>query len=263
MPIFDEEVKVATEAVRDAAYFYMHHVNEVRIKESKLGVYDLVSSNDEAAEKMIIKAIREVFPDDSMVCEESGDSIRNDRKWIIDPIDGTINYTHNIPIFGTQVALVEGDEPLISVMFLPTTDEMFVAVRGHGATLNGAHLDMRHIEPIGRSLLSVGDYSKGRVDFRENQARLMELLRDHVGRIKMMGSSCFDFTMFAAGRTEYHARFVRNPWDFVPGFLMAKESGAVYDEDLFKKHELYVAACSKENLEEIVELIDGMIWYKG
>jgi len=262
MSAFEEETKIAVQAVLDAAHFYMMHENKVRIKPSELGSYDLVSSNDETAERMIIDAIRKAFPEDSFVCEESGKSIRNDRKWIVDPIDGTINYVHGLPIFGTQVALVEGEEPLVSVMYLPTNGELYVAEKGKGATRNGELLNMRHIAPMKHSLLSIGDYSKGRKDFRENQSRLMDALRDHVGRIKMVGSSCFDFTMFSSGRTEYHTRFVRNPWDFVPGFLMARESGAVYDEDLFKKRELYMAACSEENLQEIMNVINTVDWYQ-
>lgn len=263
MPAYSEESKVATEAVTRAVEYYMSHQNEVRIKSSPLGVYDLVSSNDEKAEKIIKQTISCTFPEDSFVCEESGSTIKNDRKWIVDPIDGTINYAHGIPIFGTQVALVEGDEPIVSVMCIPISHEMYIAKKGSGATLNGKKLDMRHVLPLNQSLLSIGDYSKGRMDFRENQSRLMDVLRDNAGRIKMMGSSCFDFTMFSAGRTEYHTRFVRNPWDFIPGFLMAQESGAVFDEDLFRKRELYMAACSDENLSEIMQYVDKMNWYAG
>ena len=139
---------------------------------------------------------------------------------------------------------------------------MYVAVKGRGATMNGQRLDMRHVIDMKKSLLSIGDYSRGSVEFRENQSRLMDVLRDKVGRIKMMGSSCYDFCMFSAGRVDYHTRFIRNPWDFVPGFLMARESGAVYDDDLYERKRLYMAACSEDNLSSIVDAVNlGMAWY--
>ena len=262
MTRYDREIGIATSAVRKAASVYLNGSSNVEDKDNPVGTYDVVSGNDILAERMIKDAISDAFPDDSFICEESGDDIHSDRKWVIDPIDGTINYTRGIPVFGTQVALTEGDEPLISVMYLPTCDEMYVAVKGDGATMNGQRLDMRHVIDMKKSLLSIGDYSRGSVEFRENQSRLMDVLRDKVGRIKMMGSSCYDFCMFSAGRVDYHTRFIRNPWDFVPGVLMARESGAVYDEDLFKRKKLYMAACSEENLSSIVDEVNlGMVWY--
>ena len=256
------EIEVATNAVKEAAELYMRDRKASKDKDSPVGTYDVVSENDILAEKMIKESISKAFPDDSFICEESGDDIHSDRRWIIDPIDGTINYVHGIPVFGTQVALTEGDEPLISVMFLPTCDEMYVAESGCGATMNGRKLDMRHTVEMKKSILSIGDYSRGSIEFRENQSRLMDVLRDRIGRIKMMGSSCYDFCMFASGRVDYHTRFIRNPWDFVPGFLLAKESGAVFDGDLYERKKLYIAACSEENLASITETINSeMVWY--
>ena len=248
--------------MKAAAGIYMKERGSVEDKATSVGTYDVVSENDIVAERMIKDIIHDAFPDDSFICEESGEDVHSDRRWIIDPIDGTINYVHGIPVFGTQVALVEGDDPLISVMFLPTFDELYVAESGHGAQMNGRKLDMHHVVELKKSLLSIGDYSRGSVEFRENQSRLMDVLRDRIGRIKMMGSSCYDFCMFSSCRVDYHTRFIRNPWDFVPGFLMAKESGAMYDDDLYDRKKLYMAACSEENLSEIVEVVNNNIkWF--
>ena len=259
---YEKEIETAVKAARRASALYMGNDSAVHAKGNEVGTYDVVSDNDVDAERMIIDTIRSEFPEDSFICEESGEQVRSDRRWIIDPIDGTINYVRGIPVFGTQIALTEGDQPLISVMYLPSSDEMFTSEKGSGAYLNGKRLDMRRKVGMKESVLSIGDYSRGSTEFRINQSRLMDVLRDSIGRIRMMGSSCFDFCSFSAGRTEYHTRFVRNPWDFVPGFLMAEESGAVYDEDLYKRKKLYMAACSEENLREIVSLIsERMEWY--
>lgn len=259
---YGKEIDTAVNAARKASALYMGNDSAVRAKGNDAGIYDVVSDNDVDAERIIMDTIRAEFPEDSFICEESGEQIRSERRWIIDPIDGTINYVRGIPVFGTQIALTEGDQPLISVMYLPSSDELFTAEKGCGAYMNGKRLNMRRTVRMKESVLSIGDYSRGSAEFRINQSRLMDVLRDSIGRIRMMGSSCFDFCSFAAGRTEYHARFIRNPWDFVPGFLMAEESGAVYDEDLYTRKKLYVAACSEENLQEIVSLIsERMEWY--
>lgn len=262
MSAYRREIDVAVSAIREAAQMYMTRESKTEKKTNSLGIYDVVTENDLLAEKMIVSRIREAFPEDGFECEETGKDVRNDRLWVIDPIDGTINYVHDIPVFGTQLALVVSGEPAVSVMYLPCTDEMFIAEKGEGAYLNGKRLDVRKVTDIRDCLLAIGDYSKGSVEFRENQVALMDALHDDVGRIKMMGSSCYDFTMFAAGRVDYHARFVRKPWDFLPGLLMVTEAGGVYDRELYERTKLFIVGTSEENVSQIRDVIDRkMVWY--
>ena len=92
--MYSRELDVATKAIRDASKEYIFKKSEVKIKDNDAGAYDVVSENDVLIENFIKKRISEAFPDDSFLCEESGEELRSDRVWVIDPIDGTVNYTH-------------------------------------------------------------------------------------------------------------------------------------------------------------------------
>ena len=263
-PLYSREIEIASQALKDAADMYLSKDTEVVRKENEMGVFDVVSGNDILVEGYVKSKLSDAFPEDSFYCEESGESGDTDRVWVIDPIDGTINYTRHIPIYGCQLALMIGGTPVISVLYLPEYDELFTAEKGCGAYLNGKRLDIRREIPMKDSILSIGDYSRGSRRFREDQVTVMNVLHDRVGRIKMMGSACCDFAFFASGRTDYHMRFVRKLWDFLPGMLLAQEAGAVYDKDLYDSRRLLVMAASESNLREIAEAIsENMVWYTG
>lgn len=258
---FEKETEVACSAFREASDLFLKKRSEVTLKENDMGVFDVVSGNDVLVEEYIKKNISESFPNDSFFCEESGETGSSERVWVIDPIDGTVNYTRNIPIYGCQLVLLVNREPAMSVLYLPENGEMYTAVRGHGASLNGKRLDVSSMVSMHDSIVSTSDYSRGSVEFRNGQVRFMEILHDKVARFKMLGSACCDFAYFASGRTDCHIRFVRNIWDFMPGMLLAEESGGIYDKELFDKHRLLIMCSSEEALKDMSSAIrNGMNW---
>ena len=256
---YDRELDVACRAIREASSRYISKRSGVRIKSNDMGAYDIVSDNDVLIEDFIKKCITEAFPGDSFLCEESGSQIDSDRVWVIDPIDGTVNYTHNIPLYGIQLALMVKDDAVMAVIYMPEFDEMYTAVKGHGAYLNEKRLNVRNDVSMHDSIVSTSDYSRGSVKYKEGQVRFMEILHDKVARFKMFGSASCDFAYFASGRTDCHIRFVRKLWDFMPGLLIAKEAGGIYDEDLFDEHRLLIMCSSEKALKDISALLkNGM-----
>jgi len=259
---YSEEIDVVKNAIRGASKLYYGVKYDTDVKDNELGIYDVVTQNDIIAEDHIIKVIKSAFPNDTFLCEEKdNNSLSDGRTWIIDPIDGTINYCRNIPLYGTQVALAVNKKPVVSAMFIPSTNEMYVAEVGKGAFLNDVPIHVSKTIGMHTSILSIGDYSRGSIKFRKDQHALMGILYEKIGRIKMIGSSCYDFVMFSSGRVDYHVRFIRNPWDFMPGLLLSDEAGGVYDKELLEKYSLYVAANSSQALEDICRIIRSeMIW---
>ena len=256
---YSKELDVACKAIREASSKYIFSESEVRIKDNDAGAYDVVSENDVLIENYIKDAIHSSFPEDSFLCEESGSQIYSDRVWVIDPIDGTVNYTHNIPLYGIQLALTVKDDAVMAVIYLPEFDEMYTAVKGEGAFLNGRRLDVRNDVSMHDSIVSTSDYSRGSAKYREGQIRFMELLHDKIARFKMFGSASCDFAYFASGRTDCHIRFVRNLWDFLPGLLISTEAGGIYDHELYDEHKLLIMCSSEKALIDISGVLrDGM-----
>ena len=255
---YSKETEVASKAIREASDRYIFKKSEVKIKDNDAGAYDVVSENDVLIENYIKDAISKTFPGDSFLCEESGEQKGSDRLWVIDPIDGTVNYTHNIPLYGIQLALMVKDEAVMAVIYLPEFDEMYTAEKGFGAYLNGERLDVRNDVSMHDTIVSTSDYSRGSVEYREGQVKFMELLHTKVARFKMFGSASCDFAYFASGRTECHIRFVRKLWDFLPGLLISIEAGGVYDRALYDEHRLLIMCSSEKALREISDILRTM-----
>ncbi len=262
MTSYESELNLAVDAVREAASKYNIGARDAEVKENAMGIYDLVTSSDKDAESFIVSKIISTFPEDNIIGEEGVKTVLTDnRTWVIDPIDGTVNYTHNIPIYGTQVALLIDKQPVMSVIYLPNTDEMFTAIKGNGAYLNGKRITVSDTGNLKSCLISLGDYSRGSEEFRVNQSTLMSGIYDKVGRVKMMGAACYDFASFAAGRIDMHIRFVREPWDFMPGLLLASEAGGQYNQQLYDEHKLLVMSNNYDNLQNFVAVVaDVLQW---
>ena len=256
---YRREIDVACKAIKEASDKYIFTKSEVKRKGKDTDNYDVVSENDVLIENYIKQAITKEFPEDSFICEESGSNVKSERVWVIDPIDGTVNYTHNIPLYGIQLALMVKDDAVMSVIYLPEFDELYTAVKGQGAFLNGRKLDVRNHVSMHDTIVSTSDYSRGSKEFREGQILFMELLHDKVARFKMFGSACCDFAYFASGRTDCHIRFVRNIWDFMPGLLISKEAGGIYDQELYDMYRLLIMCSSEEALNDISKVLrEGM-----
>lgn len=237
---------------REASAIVMGGDRRACEKGTALGVYDVVTDSDVRTERFILSRIAEEYPDHSVISEETHpDAAEGERCWVLDPIDGTMNYSRGIPFFGLQAALVEDGVPVMSCIYLPVFDEMYVADES-GARLNGAPMRTASPRPLRECILSTGDFSRRAVEYREGQARLMSSCYDTVGRFKMFGASCVDYAYLSCGRTDVHFRFINKKWDYLPGLFLASRAGAVFDRDLVRDRRLLMLCSSQEVSDEAV-----------
>lgn len=216
--------------------------------------FDLVTQVDLRIEEYIIRRIRQTFPSDSILSEETlASTAVIGRTWTIDPIDGTSNMAGGLPLFGVQCALYDGEEIVVSAIYLPRLDELFTAEKGQGAYLHGARITVRP-QDAEHSLISFGDFPHARPEEAEEEFALMQRLAPKVARCRMFGSACIDFAFLAAGRTQGTIIFTRNRWDLAPGLLLAKEAGALIrsPEGAYSPASRAVIACADESLWKLI-----------
>ncbi len=201
--------------------------------ESKSTGYDLVTEVDRNSERILTEKIRRAFPGHAILAEEGGgEDLPSDYLWVVDPLDGTVNFTHGFPIFGISVALQYRKQSMLGAVYFPVLKQLFHGIRGEGAYLNGERLAVAANDRLDRALLVTGfPYDKA-VDSWNNLdyfSRLFPL----VNGVRRTGSAAFDLCNVAAGRLDGYWEMKVNPWDIAVGTLLVEEAGGVvhYLED--------------------------------
>jgi myo-inositol-1(or 4)-monophosphatase len=225
----DELLAVAHEAARASAAELMsrfgHRQQDIR---AKSGPTDLVSEADVSAEAAIRRALAERRPDDAILGEEGGETGDGDLRWVIDPLDGTINFLFGIPLFAVSVACEDREGPVVGVVLDPVRDETFAATRSGAPTLNGAVIEGSGRDDLSRSLVATGfAYDAG---VRAKQAVAVSRVLPRVRDIRRGGSAALDLAWCACGRYDaYYERGVK-AWDITAGALIARRAGLVLRE---------------------------------
>lgn len=193
----------------------------------KKGAIDLVTEADRASEKAILDAISEVFPEHSVLAEESGQRAGDpDCQWIIDPLDGTTNYAHGLPLFCSSIAFAYKGEPAVGAVLNPVNGELFTAIREKGAWLNGQPIKVSDNHPLSECLLVTGFPYNFKEIFDSVIARFGNCLKASQG-VRRLGSAALDLCYVACGRFDGFWEQNLQPWDTAAGFLVAIEAGAV------------------------------------
>lgn len=194
----------------------------------KKGPEDLVTRADLESEKYIIAELREKFPEHDVLAEESGSSLKgkNGCQWIIDPLDGTTNFAHQLPIFSVSIAFAENGELGAGVVLNPATGELFTAAAGQGAALNGREIKVSDCGEISESLLVTGFPYDVKDDTTAYMKRFEQCLKASRG-IRRLGSAALDLCYVACGRFEGFWEQGLKPWDTAAGTLIAREAGGV------------------------------------
>ena len=194
---------------------------------SKDTVNDLVTEYDHRSEEMIIDILSSEEPGSCFLAEEKGaqgENIEDNIRWVIDPLDGTVNYAHNVPIFSVSIAAEYKKELLAGVVYNPVINEMFTAAKGHGAYLNDEKLSISNCGDLEKSLLVTGfPYN-----VQKNPCRTIDLFVEIVQRgipVRRLGSAALDLAYVAAGRFDGFWEIGLRPWDVAAGTLIVKEAG--------------------------------------
>jgi myo-inositol-1(or 4)-monophosphatase len=195
--------------------------DQIRMK----GVGDYVTELDHRSEEAIIRRIKQTFPMHVIHAEESGISAGESRyRWFIDPLDGTTNYVHGLPVFCVSIAAAVDGEVIVGVVLDPTHREMFWAMKGKGAFLNGSQIQVSQKKTLGESFLASGFPWRSRQYLNLYLDSFRELFEGSAG-VRRMGSAAIDLAYTACGRFDGFWEMKLKPWDIAAGILIVREAG--------------------------------------
>ena len=238
-----EAVKVAVEAALAAGKILRDRkdsIGEISYKE----FHDPVTEVDLLCEQTVINRIKKTFPDHDILAEESGSAEGNPSpsKWIIDPLDGTLNYSHGYPCYCVSIGLEHEGQLEVGVVYNPCLDELFVAERGKGATLNNKSIKVSTIPTLKESLLVTGFHPKVAHSLDDNLNHFCRFMKA-CQAVRRPGSAAMDLVYTAMGRFEGFWELKLSPWDVAAGMLIITEAGGtlskfdgspvtIYDEEI-------------------------------
>ncbi len=219
---------VATDVAMQAGQLLREHFGTALNVRHK-GEIDLVTEADEAAERLIVDELRRQFPLDGILAEEGGGGdVDRERLWIIDPLDGTTNFAHGYPIFGVSIALEIAGELALGVVYQPVLNELFTAVKGGGAFLNGAPIRVSATERLDASLLCSG-FSYDRGETRAALPLWARMVLSAQG-VRRDGAAALDLCYVAAGRFDGFWERPLQAWDVAAGALIVVEAGGLVSD---------------------------------
>jgi myo-inositol-1(or 4)-monophosphatase len=215
---------IAIQAARKAGLLLQRKLGRVKRVDYK-GTVNLVTEMDLLAEKTIVSYIQRRFPHHSFLAEEKTAPPRDSHyQWIIDPLDGTTNYTHGFPVYCLSIALARRGEVILGVIYDPTREELFSATKGKGARLNGKKIRVSSTRRLSQSLLATGFPYDIRVSSVNNFDHFQNFALC-AQAVRRAGSAALDLCYVAAGRFDGFWEMKLGPWDMAAGSLLVKEAG--------------------------------------
>lgn len=227
----------ATEAgARVMKHYFASSTLQISNKE---GLNNLVTEADHASEKAIIDTITECFPSHNILCEESGEVIMDSEyKWIIDPIDGTVNYAHGIPICCVSIGVEHNGKMILGAVYNPMMKEFFIAERGKGALLNGERIRVSAQTDVHKSCIVTG-FPYTYLDMPNGPLEVFDRFIRKGVPVRRLGSAAIDLCWVAAGRFDGFYEHKLQPWDSAAGFLMVEEAGGTVSDFSSNPYSLY------------------------
>ncbi len=227
---------------------------------NKEGINNLVTEADHAAEKAIIEVIREAYPDHFILSEETGEmKTSSNYKWIIDPIDGTVNFANGIPICCVSIAVEQDGQMVQGAVFNPFMREMFFAEKGKGATLNGKPIRVSNKETVSTSCLVTG-FPYTYLDMPNGPVQIFEKLIRNGIPVRRLGSAAIDLCWVAAGRFDGFYEHKLEAWDSAAGFLIVEEAGGRVTDfkgDQYSPYQPHILATNGKIHDELLGIVNG------
>ncbi len=221
---------------------------------SKLNEADIVTAADKASEAIIVKSIKHLYPSHSILSEEMGaENHDSEYRWIIDPLDGTTNFSAGIPVFAVSIGIEHNGTPVVGVVYDPVLDELFTAVKGQGAFLNGTPIHVKENDRLDRAVVSTGfpvDKNVNPDNNLDNVARVLPLVRG----MRRLGSAAMDICYVAAGFIDAYWEMNLHDWDVAAALLILDEAGG--ENYRFRDNRnVSVIASKKDLMPQLKELI--------
>lgn len=215
---------LAVQIAKDAGALLVNRPEQLSI-ETKSSDIDIVTQMDKASEKLILEAILAARPDDGIIGEEGADRpSKSGYTWVIDPIDGTVNYLYNMAGWSVSIAIKDQEGAVVGVVYSPTLNSMFTAIRGGGSFLNGKQIKCNDPIELNRALIATG-FAYGQV-LRQEQIKQFNDLILKIRDYRRNGSAAIDICNVAAGIVDGYYEMGLKEWDRAAAELIAKEAGA-------------------------------------
>ena len=222
----DATLALATDLAREAGALAMAMRLGVEELDPKSSPTDVVTAADRAVEALLVSALASARPQDGILGEEGGATEGSSGvRWVIDPIDGTVNYLYGIPQWAVSIGVETAEGAQVGVVYDPSKEELWQAVRGGGATLNQAPIRCSAVTALGQALVGTGfGYDARR---REFQSRALPDLLPKVRDLRRLGAGSLDLCAVASGRLDAYYEQGLSPWDLSAGGLVCAEAGAL------------------------------------
>ncbi len=222
----DHYLSKATEIAKEAGEILRSYWGKLSNIQEKTYGWDLVTEADQESEDIILGRLKEYFPDHSILSEESGEHLADQSAycWVVDPLDGTTNYTHQYPLVSISIALLHEGIPIIGIVYNPIMEELFQSVRKQGSFLNNQPITVSSVKSLDKSLLSTGFAYDRKLNPDNNYAEFCRITHISQG-VRRGGSAAIDLAYVAAGRLDGYWERGLNPWDIAAGVLLIEEAG--------------------------------------
>lgn len=244
---------------KDAGAFLKEEIHKIKADDvEEKGLHDLVTYVDKAAERMIIYALRDLIPEAGFIAEEGTLTEKSEEyNWIIDPLDGTTNYVHGVPLYSVSLALMKVDEIVLGVIYEPNLDECFSSWKNGKSYLNEKVIKVSDTKKVDQSLFATGfpyyDYHliKEYMEFFEHLMR-------HSRGIRRLGSAAMDLAYVACGRYDGFYEYGLKPWDVAAGTIIVQNAGGMVadfsggDDFVFGKE---IVSVNAQVADEFISLI--------
>ncbi|GAA0336205.1 inositol-1-monophosphatase [Morganella psychrotolerans] len=223
---------IAIRAARKAGNLIAKHYEMPdSVETTQKGVNDFVTNVDREAEQMIIEIIRKSYPKHTIISEECGELIgeEHDMQWVVDPLDGTTNFVKRLPHFAVSIAFRIKGRTEVAVVYDPMRNELFSAVRGQGAQLNGYRLRGASGRELDGAILATGFPFKAK-QHADTYIKILGKLFNRCADFRRSGSAALDLAYLAAGRVDGYFEIGLKPWDFLGGELLVREAGGIVSD---------------------------------
>ena len=261
MRLNSPQINLITRACMKASKSLIRDFGEIEnLQVSAKGPGDFVTSADKRTEKILIEELQKAHPEYGIITEETGIINKSNTKnrWIIDPIDGTMNFLNGVPQFAISIGYEEEGEVKCGVIFNPIMNEMFSAEKGNGAYLNNSRIRVSNKKKIKDALLVTGG-PKGASKIKDKIFSEYIKISNHVSNVRKFGSAALDMAFVACGRFDGYWQRELNYWDIAAGIIILKESGGFIDffeEDVNSPLKRNILATNSNIHDELKDLIN-------
>jgi len=251
--------EISIECVKESGKLLMANINKIK-KVSFKAKSDIVTEIDMQSEKLMIEKISTNFPDHNILSEESGfENHHSEYIWVMDPIDGTMNYYHSSSPFRVALCLIHNQQPLISAIYNPAKDDLYFSEYNKGATLNNKRIDVNNNFDLKNSIIMTHISSKK--DARARTILALESIFQKTLHMRMFGSGLTAMSYIASGKFDVFFNVKTYPWDILPGALLVSEAGGVVTDingNKITNQSTSVLATNGKVHSQMLKLLEGI-----